>query len=119
MNKEQALQEFWSGFDIPAYDENSVPDNATLPYITYTVAVDGFDRPVSLQAAIWYKDTSWEAITNKAEEIAQTIGRGGVMKSYMNGCVWLKMGTPFEQRIPTLDDMIKRITINIEAEFIG
>ena len=29
-----ALKTFFSGFDLPAYTVDSVPDNAQLPYIT-------------------------------------------------------------------------------------
>ena len=40
MNKEQAIHFFWSQFGLPAYDENSVPDDAQMPYITYNVVID-------------------------------------------------------------------------------
>lgn len=119
MNKEQALNSFWNSFNIPAYDEGSVPDDAVLPYITYSVGIDRFDRPVSLSAQLWYKSTSWEEITLKSEEIAQRILDGGEMVGYDNGAIWITTGTPFAQRINIQNDTVKRIAINIEAEFIG
>ncbi len=119
MTKEQAIHQFWSSFGIPAYDENSVPDDAVLPYITYSVAVDGFDRPASLMGQIWYKDTSWQTITEKSEEIARRILNGGEMVHYDGGAVWINSGTPLAQRVNTQDATLKRIAINIEAEYIG
>jgi hypothetical protein len=46
MDKEQAIQNFWSQFGIPAYDENSVPDDLRYPFITYSVSTDMLDDTV-------------------------------------------------------------------------
>ena len=119
MTKEQAIHNFWSSFGLPAYDENSVPDSATLPYVTYSVGIDHINYPVSLVASLWYKDTSWVDITNKCEEVAKRILNGGEVVHYDGGAVWITGGTPFANRINTTNDTIKRISINIEAEFIG
>ena len=119
MIKEGALHAFWSSFGLTAYDENSVPDSAVLPYITYNVGIDKVNYPVSLVASLWYKDTSWQAITDKCEEIAKRIINGGEMVHYDGGAIWITGGTPFANRISTTNDTIKRISINIEAEFIG
>ena len=51
MTAEQTLHSFWSSFGLTAYDENSVPDDAVLPYITYSVSYDSFDNNVSLTAS--------------------------------------------------------------------
>ena len=61
MNKSQALQSFWESFGIPAYNEYTVPDNAEMPYITYSVSESNIGVPVSLTASIWYRMPSWEA----------------------------------------------------------
>jgi hypothetical protein len=45
-----ALYTFFSGFTIPAYAEDSVPDDAALPYITYQIAVPEWESPVTLYA---------------------------------------------------------------------
>ena len=34
----KALKEFFSGFDLPAYSTDSVPEDVELPYITYSLA---------------------------------------------------------------------------------
>ena len=52
MNKSQAIHKFWNQFNIPAYDQYSVPDDAPFPYITYSVALDSLDNVVTLNASI-------------------------------------------------------------------
>ena len=43
MDKSQAVHDFWSSFGLTAYDENAVPDNAQMPYITYSVVTDSLE----------------------------------------------------------------------------
>lgn len=118
MDKEQALQSFWSQFGIPAYDEGTVPDNAALPYITYSVGVDDFQYSVSLTASIWYRSTSWSGITAKLNEVSNVITSGGCMIPYDGGAIWLRKGSPYAQRVSDEDNSIRRILLNYEAEYI-
>jgi hypothetical protein len=129
MDKLQAYNQFWNSFGIPAFDENSVPDeiyDSTLkkmvplkpPYITYAVASDGFNNGLFLTASIWYRETSWTGITRKEKEISEYIGRGGVNVSYDNGAFWITKGTPWAQRMSDPeDDLIRRILLQINVEF--
>ena len=118
MTREQCLHAFWSSFTWKAYDETSVPDTAVLPRITYEVAVGEFGTPVSLTASLWERSTSWVGVTNKAEEIYANIGRGGIVLHYDGGTLWIRRGSPWAQRMGDSDDTIRRIVLNIEAEFI-
>lgn len=120
MDKFQAIHKFWSSFGIPAFDENTVPtgdEQPSLPYITYTAATSDLDHPVGLTGSLWYRGTSWSAITMKILEIDAFIGRGGVTLPVDGGAVWFTKGSPFAQRMSDPDDMIRRILINIDAEF--
>lgn len=120
MDKAQTLHTFWSGFGIPAYDENSVPDDAVMPYITYTVATDSIDNPVPLTASIWYDSTAWDTISQKAEKVAESVGkRGHLSLPFDDGYLYLTKGTPFIQRMPDVSDTVKRIYINIMVEFLS
>ena len=128
MDKAQALYQFWSSFGIPAIDEQSAYDegtldalNITFPYLSYETATDSFDTPVALSADLWYQSTSWAAISQKAEAISDYIGMGGRVIPYDNGAVWFTRGTPFAQRMAedTGKDNIRRIHININAEFLS
>lgn len=121
MDKFQALQSFWSSFGIPAFDENTVPtgdDRPALPYITYDAKASSFGDSVSVSGSLWYYGTSWSAITTKFTEIDARIGLGGCMIPVDGGAVWIRRGSPFAQRVSDDNDMIRRIFMNIEAEFI-
>lgn len=123
MDKEQALHRFWSSFGLTAYDENTVPDNAMTAnngkYLTYNVATASLDEPTPIYANLWYKSSSWAEITAKAEEMAQTIGRGGKLVSFDGGYIWICRGVPFSQRLADDDDTIRRIYINVMAEYLS
>lgn len=119
MNKEQTLHSFWNSFGIPAYDENSVPDSAVLPYITYEVSISDFERPIVLSASLWYKSTSWAEITNKVNSISSVIGYGGKMLVHDDGAIWIQRGTPFAQRMSDENTNIRRIYLNVNVEFIS
>lgn len=118
MDAEQAIQAFWSSFGLSAYDENSVPDGASLPYITYSLSYDSFDNNVTMAASIWYRSSSWATPTYKAQEVVETIKAGGVILKTDRGGIWIKPGNPIYQRINNDDTSIKRIYINITAEYI-
>ena len=119
MTKDMALYAFYSGFGLPAYDENTVPDEAELPYITYQVATSDFDNNVMLSASLWYRSTSWAEIQDKADEINDYIGRGGVFLPFDGGAIWLRRGSPFSQRMDEpSDNAVRRILLNLTAEYV-
>lgn len=119
MTKDEAIYSFYSGFSLPAYDENTVPEGSALPYITYSVSTDSIGNIVILSASLWYRSTSWGAIQDKADEIAAAIGYGGKIIKIDNGYLWLTKGSPFAQRMSEPSDkMVRRIIININAEFL-
>ena len=119
MTKAAAIYQFWNSFGLTAYEENSVPDEAAFPYITYQLVTDGFDREIPLTASLWYRGESWTAINAKTEEISQKISRGGKIISCDDGAIWLKRGQPFAQNMgDESDNLIKRKYLNITAEFI-
>ena len=119
MTKASALYNFWSGFGLTAYEENTVPTDAKFPYITYQVVTDSFGAEIALTASVWYRGTSWVEANAKAEEISRTISRGGKTIPVDGGVLWLKRGTPFAQSMgDETDDLIKRKYLNITAEFL-
>ena len=119
MTKAAAIYQFWSGFGLTAYEENTVPTDADFPYITYQLVADSFGREIPLTASLWYRSESWTGINSKTEEISQTISRGGKIIPCDGGAIWLKRGQPFAQSIgDESDDLIKRKYLNITAEFM-
>lgn len=119
MNKIQALTAFWNGFGLPAFDENSVPDDLTMPYITYDVSDDSFGSVLANNASLWYRSSGWGEITEKEQEIADFITRGGRMIAYDGGALWIKPASPWAQRMSdSSDDMIRRIVLSVTVEFL-
>lgn len=119
MTKAAAIYQFWNSFGLTAYEENSVPDDAAFPYITYQLVTDSFDYEIPLTASLWYRSESWTAINAKTEEISQKISRGGKIISCDGGAIWLKRGQPFAQSMgDESDNLIKRKYLNITAEFM-
>ena len=120
MTIEQAIHKFWSSFDWPAYDENTVPDDATLPYITYSVIIGDYGSSITMQASLWYRSMSWKEITEKSDEIRNYLGMGGVMIEHDSGAIWIKRGSTFAQRMSDdVDKSIRRIVLNIVVDYIN
>jgi len=117
MDKAQALHAFWAGFDLPAYDESTVPEDAPFPRITYQVSTGSWDDAILLSASVWYYSRSWEAISQKADEIAAAIGWAGSLLPTDDGAIWLKRGSPFAQRMSDPNDMVRRILLNVVADY--
>lgn len=119
MDKAQTINKFWESFGLPAYDETIVPDDAQLPYITYSVRTDSLDSQLTLNASVWYKGTSWQEVSQKVEEIAEYIDTlyPAAIKTD-TGRLYLSRGVPFAQRVADSDRMIRRIYLIVNAEFL-
>lgn len=119
MDKGQAIHKFWAGFGIPAYDEESVPDDAKMPYITYNVAMDSIGNQVPLTASIWYHSTSWAEVSRKAEEIAEHIVKMHPISIEIDtGRIYITKGSPFAQRMADETDTVKRIYLICNGEYL-
>lgn len=122
MNKWQSIDTFWNGFGWNAYDENSVrtgSDSPSLPYITYEAQSGSVGQNLSLTASLWDRSTSWKAVSDKADEIAERIGYGCELVKIDDGYLCVRKGQPFAQRMNDPDDSeIKRIYIILNAEFL-
>lgn len=118
MDKAQAYNAFWNGFNVPAYDSASVPDTATFPRITYTAATDNYEHTLLLTADLWYRESTWENATQKVEEIGQYIENMSPMPCD-GGYLYITRGNPFAQRMEDPDDdKIRRYYININVSFL-
>lgn len=119
MDKAQAINYFWNSFNLPAYDESTVPQDAPMPRITYDVVTGSLEDILSMSASLWYKSNSWKDISLKATEIEKRLGlHGGEIIDLDDGKLWIVKGRPFSQRMTDPDDSIRRIYINVQAEFL-
>lgn len=71
-----ALDTYLNGFGLDAYDEDSVPDDAELPYITYRVVDPEWHQKATFFIRVWFRSTSNAELLEKADEIIGDIGEG-------------------------------------------
>lgn len=121
MDKWQVLYNFWAQFGVPAYEENSVPDDAPYPRITYEAAGGGFGADLSLSASIWDKSTSTEFIDTLSDTIEKTIKSYNPTK-YADGMfrIWIDETSQFSQTMgDPEDDRIRRKRMSYMVEFMA
>ncbi len=121
MDRYQVIDNFWNSFSWAAYDEGTVPDDASMPRITYSVVADSLGNPVMIPASLWDRSTSWERISQKADEISQAIETMYPSAiAFDGGRVYVTKGSPYAQRMQEPSDpMIRRIYLNVDAEFFA
>ena len=127
MNKMQTLHAFWSGFGLPAFDENTVPDEKdriemygqAFPYLTYEATEDDFGNAVPQVVNLWYRSESWADVLDKEQEISDFITRGGRMVKYDDGAMWIQRARPWAQRLDEPNDKsVRRIVLNTIVEYM-
>lgn len=110
----KALKGFFSGYGLPAYSTDSVPDDVELPYITYSLAEPEWDRKSNMYAQVWDVSRSNTFILSKADEIVADIGTGIRLK--LNGgylVIWLE--SPKVQVIVDGDTRSAYINLSVNA----
>lgn len=118
MDKWQAQDLYWNSFGLPAYNENTVPETAKMPYITYE-AVDGsLDGEMSVNASAWFRGTKWSEVCQQTDAIARNADReikidGGYMKVRKAPSYFAQpMGEPS-------DKAVRRMRLNVNIEFLS
>lgn len=88
----KALYAFWSQFGVPAYLDDQVPDNAQLPYITYTVSRAALLGTVVLTAFNWHRNEAGGNIarTSMLDAIAAAIPEAGTPCRVPGGYIILR-----------------------------
>lgn len=126
MTKAQAIHKFWSGFGLPAYEENSVPSGTSapsFPYITYQMVTGSYGDSIPTYANIWDKDRNNYSANSKnnskADEISKSISDIGIHIPCDGGSIWIYRGSPFAQSMSNESDttLIKRKYLNVTVEF--
>ena len=89
METAKALKTYFSGFGLPAYTTDTVPDDVELPYITYPLTEPEWDQKASFYAQGWFRSRSNTEMLETADEIVADIGlckkipiRGGYLVIY-------------------------------------
>lgn len=116
--------QFWStipdgnGGYLPAYVENSVPVEAQLPYVTYTLIETDYAVNTMHQARIWAQGTDFDALVRFCEEVHKKIPTSGVALELGDnqGVLAMFRGSPFIQNQPTDEINLKVAYINVEIK---
>lgn len=116
--KGAAIHTLLSSFGIPAYPVASVPEDATMPYLTYTLVTGAWgDAEQNLAVDVWYRGESEAKPNSMVQDISDAIGLGGVMVACDGGAAWVRRGEPFAQVVPDEDNSVKRRLVNIVVEY--
>ena len=120
MDRWSALYAFWSGFGIPAYEENSVPTGSlrpNYPYITYEAMATPWNGDVLMSASVWTRSTSWEQADALADAVEAKI-KDGYILPYDGGIIYITANDTFAKHLSEPDDdMVKRVLLGPRFQF--
>jgi len=95
LNQAQLFYSFFSSI-CPAYLQNTVPEGAQLPYLTYTLDNVDWETSNIIQVKIYTKEQGVANVINLADKLAKEIGEGISIEK--NGTyVYMRKGSPFLQ----------------------
>ena len=97
LNTAAALKTFFSGFRIPAYTLESVPETVSLPYITYPLIQPEWNEQTSYYCQAWYPKNRLADLLAKADEIAAAVGPSGYKIEVPGGWMVIYPSTPLIQ----------------------
>lgn len=119
------INRFWASFGWPVYDDQTAFDKGTLsayPHITYESGDGTFGHATFLTAHLWDRSPDWERLKKKAAEIKARLKDGGVKVNVDDGQLWIKAPEDMTLSQPIAsgsdDEMVKRILVNVEVEFL-
>ena len=105
MTKAAAIYQFWSSFGLTAYEENNVPSDAPLPYISYQYVSGKFGYEVAMNA--------------KVEEIGAFIDNMKKTIKIDNGRIRIHCGDPWCNTMADQNDpAVKAKILNIVVEYM-
>lgn len=118
----EVIYQFWSGFSVPAFEENSVPtgeDFPGFPYITFPMVFAGFGGKSSVFVSIWTKsDSGWQQAINIANSIYSVLKDGGLCLQHSTGAVWVSANEPFSRGTgDPNDNQVKRLLLDVSLQF--
>ena len=106
----RAMKTFASSFGLPAYSMDTVPDDVTLPYITFPVKEPEWNQKTTWYLQGWYRTKSNAELVAKADEILREIGTGLII-SMEGGYLVIYPETPLVQFI--VDDDTRSFYLNL------
>ena len=118
MTKAEALYKFFNEFGLDAYPDTNVPEDAELPYLTYSIMLDSIGYQISMPVNLWYRTESEAVPLAKVEEISNVID-GGKFVPCDGGAILITKGSPFCQSLmDDTEEKIKRKYLNLVVEYL-
>ena len=109
-----SLKTFLGGFGIPAYTLNSVPDDVSLPYITYPLVEPEWNQQANFYCQVWYRKNNLSALLQKADEIVTAVNTMKKME-LPGGYLVLYPATPLIQILTDEDSQSAYINLILNA----
>lgn len=109
--KAAAFHTWASSFGIPAYSSASVPEDASLPYITYDFGAASFGEQFACTLNVWTDGSDADA-NAKATAICDSLP---AYARCDGGALRLEAGSPAWQAVLDESD-VKRRYINVDVE---
>lgn len=109
------FNEFWSGFGVPAFVQGHAEKGQKFPYITYTVSREAmFGQNINI-GQVWTYSPNYDQAAAIAERIEKAVPEEGAVLALPGGkgAIRLHRGTPFIQRQPDPDGMVKALLVNV------
>ena len=99
---------------LPSYLENSVPENTSFPYATYTLSYDADFEENLIQFRVFTQSSSMTQVAEFCDRVSKDIGSGKVIDNKL----WIYKGSPFQQFTPEDDIKIKSVYMNIIIRYL-
>jgi hypothetical protein len=96
------------------YLENTVPETATFPYITYTLEDGEYTDNLLQTIRVYDNQGSVGRLAGMVDKIDQHISNNNVMDVNNNVYFTVYKGTPFAQYVNEVDGNIKSMYINLQ-----
>jgi hypothetical protein len=110
----KAIKTFASGFGLPAYSTDTVPDDVSLPYITFPLTEPEWNQKATWYLQGWYRTHSNTELFAKADEILREIGSGLII-GMEGGYLVIYPETPLVQLMVDGDTRSFYINLSINA----
>ena len=110
----EALKNFYSGFGLPAFQEDTVPDDVSLPYISFSLSEPEWNQRASHFVRVWDRTKLNTGIIRKADQITQAIGTRKKIK-YDGGYLVIYPENPKTQIVVDGDTRYAYINLSINT----
>lgn len=110
----EALHSFISGFGLPAYTPETVPDDVKAPYLIYPLNIPEWDQKASFYIQGWYRTKANADLADMCDRICRAIGVG-ITLATASGYLVIYPENPLVQTITDGDNRSFYINLSINA----